>query len=105
MSAGQAMLATLGAAKGTDCQLPQHICFVCGESKTKDGAALMVCGNCGSARYCSRECQKQAWKEHKKFCNFIKQGKELKEKAKQVSALWAIPKLASQLRSPTDNVL
>ena len=29
---------------------------------------LKACSKCGRARYCDRECQRAAWKEHKKFC-------------------------------------
>ncbi|KAL8726803.1 MAG: hypothetical protein Q9166_006485 [cf. Caloplaca sp. 2 TL-2023] len=29
---------------------------------------LKVCGGCGKARYCSRECQKAEWKAHKIHC-------------------------------------
>jgi hypothetical protein len=31
-----------------------------------------VCGKCKCARYCSRECQKQGWAEHKHSCAFIR---------------------------------
>ena len=30
---------------------------------------MMVCGQCRQAYYCSRECQKKNWKEHKKICS------------------------------------
>lgn len=29
---------------------------------------MMVCGQCRQAYYCSRECQKKDWKQHKKSC-------------------------------------
>ena len=32
------------------------------------GDNLKHCGRCGIARYCSQECQKAEWKEHKKTC-------------------------------------
>ena len=32
------------------------------------GSNLKHCGRCGIARYCSPECQKAEWKEHKKVC-------------------------------------
>lgn len=37
-------------------------CWVCGKEKTKK------CKGCGFARYCSAECQKQAWPNHKVQC-------------------------------------
>lgn len=88
LGASQTEAGSLEATDSEDRELPQHICFVCGESKTKDGKALLKCGNCGFARYCSKECQKKAWKKHKTFCNFTKQGNELKEKDKEVSVTY-----------------
>ncbi|KZV92294.1 hypothetical protein EXIGLDRAFT_836581 [Exidia glandulosa HHB12029] len=32
------------------------------------GTKLLGCGACGRAHYCSRECQKVNWKDHKPFC-------------------------------------
>src|SRR5437868_4558052 len=37
-------------------------CFVCGKLPAK------VCARCRRIRYCSRECQKSDYKEHKKGC-------------------------------------
>lgn len=37
-------------------------CECCGE------AAPMVCGNCGTAAYCSKEHQRQHWPQHKPQC-------------------------------------
>ena len=34
---------------------------------------LLNCGSCRLTRYCSRECQKSHWKEHKVFCEKSKQ--------------------------------
>ncbi|KAL6715380.1 hypothetical protein ACLMJK_006341 [Lecanora helva] len=34
-----------------------------------DGVEMKLCQRCRVARYCNRECQKAAWKEHKKVCN------------------------------------
>ena len=42
----------------TKCALPG-----CGRD-----AGTLSCGACGRDHYCSRECQKQDWKEHKHFC-------------------------------------
>jgi len=39
-------------------------CAFCGSCSTK----LMTCGKCGKARYCSKDCQRQHWKEHKGTC-------------------------------------
>lgn len=40
----------------------------CGSREGTDGAALLLCGRCKKARYCSQVCQKKAWKSHKKIC-------------------------------------
>ncbi|POM63829.1 AFL146Wp like protein [Phytophthora palmivora] len=61
---------------------------------------LMTCGGCRSVAYCSRECQKKAWKKHKTDCKAIraqreqaqalKAGKASEEGIVQVEAIdWA----------------
>ncbi|KAF9460515.1 hypothetical protein BDZ94DRAFT_1265768 [Collybia nuda] len=42
------------------------LCGCCGISKSEK--KLFHCGGCKSAQYCSPECQKQAWKDHKVWC-------------------------------------
>ncbi|KAI4126246.1 MAG: hypothetical protein LQ347_005055 [Umbilicaria vellea] len=45
-------------------------CRVCGKSKSDDGGkGLSKCARCQGVRYCSVECQRADWKEHKKVCN------------------------------------
>ena len=44
----------------------QSRCFGCGE---KEDVAFKLCGKCQVAKYCSRECQVQDWKQqHKRAC-------------------------------------
>lgn len=39
---------------------------------SEDGLRLLVCGGCGTARYCSPECQRAAWKTaHKAACKRV----------------------------------
>ena len=47
-----------------------HCCALCGktESELATGEKLRKCGGCGVVRYCSGECQKTAWRVHKKVC-------------------------------------
>lgn len=41
----------------------QMACPICGTP-----AVLQKCGKCKSAKYCSRECQRKDWPNHKKIC-------------------------------------
>ena len=41
---------------------------VCERCKGKEHK-MMVCGRCRKAHYCSRECQKKDWKQHKQSCS------------------------------------
>jgi hypothetical protein len=41
---------------------PPLLCIACNNPGTKR------CGGCGNARYCSEECQKRDWKQHKAIC-------------------------------------
>lgn len=43
-------------------------CNGCGKGEAEPGSSLKHCAKCGSTKYCSRECQKTDWKEHKKVC-------------------------------------
>jgi tetratricopeptide (TPR) repeat protein len=40
----------------------------CGWCKRTDVRASKYCGKCKSVWYCNEECQRKAWKEHKKHC-------------------------------------
>jgi hypothetical protein len=44
------------------------VCEACGAVKRKDGSPLLLCGRCKQVKYCSRECQKERFKEHKVAC-------------------------------------
>jgi len=41
---------------------PTHKCDVCKTATTK------ACAQCKTSYFCSAECQKSAWKKHKKTC-------------------------------------
>jgi len=47
-------------------------CATCGKVASK------ACGNCRVEKYCSKECQVKAWKNHKHLCNGMKQKNERK---------------------------
>ncbi|CAG8374371.1 unnamed protein product [Penicillium salamii] len=43
-------------------------CQVCGTTSNPDGLDLMNCSRCHTTKYCSRDCQKKDWKQHKLVC-------------------------------------
>lgn len=45
-----------------------NVCRLCGKSEKPDGSALMTCSRCKRAKYCSRDCQKADWKQHRNVC-------------------------------------
>lgn len=58
-------------------------CGACGKSCEEAGAKLKTCGRCQAAYFCSRECQKRAWPEHKEECERL--AAERKQAANQGS--------------------
>jgi len=48
--------------KVEDVLKPTHKCDVCKTATTK------ACARCKTSFFCSAECQKSAWKKHKKTC-------------------------------------
>ncbi|KAF2793232.1 hypothetical protein K505DRAFT_417911 [Melanomma pulvis-pyrius CBS 109.77] len=45
-----------------------HGCWACGKEKTNNGRALLSCGKCHQAKYCSADCQRADWTLHKSHC-------------------------------------
>lgn len=43
-------------------------CYVCNAKEAKSGGKLMICTGCRKVTYCSQECQKKDWKQHKIIC-------------------------------------
>eukprot|EP01034_Spumella_vulgaris_P041677 gene41677-51642_t len=43
-------------------------CMLCGETPERVAITLNRCGRCGQVAYCSKGCQKEHWKVHKKGC-------------------------------------
>jgi hypothetical protein len=48
-------------------------CQVCEKGKA-EGVKLSFCNSCRSVSYCSRECQKADWKNHKSICKKLNVG-------------------------------
>jgi hypothetical protein len=48
-------------------QLGEKFCYECGTVASI--TRFMACSRCQKVQYCSRECQKKAWKFHKKACS------------------------------------
>jgi hypothetical protein len=44
----------------------KRVCSACG--RFIDAKLLSRCARCKKARYCSKECQKDAWSDHKADC-------------------------------------
>ena len=57
-------------------------CGVCDGNSDREEATknLKRCSGCYIARYCSRECQKRHFKDHKEVCGYIKNLKEIIDK-------------------------
>eukprot|EP00245_Coleochaete_scutata_P013474 TRINITY_DN548_c0_g2_i1.p1 TRINITY_DN548_c0_g2~~TRINITY_DN548_c0_g2_i1.p1 ORF type:complete len:339 (+),score=53.48 TRINITY_DN548_c0_g2_i1:105-1121(+) len=51
-------------------------CFNCGETNRPSGKPLLACSECRLAYYCSKECQRGDWKEHKEACKRERKRKE-----------------------------
>lgn len=46
----------------------RSICGSCKKDSSWFSAGLMKCSRCNTQSYCSRDCQKKDWKQHKKSC-------------------------------------
>lgn len=51
-----------------------RICRYC--SKKGKRKTMKVCSRCEISWYCSKKCQKECWKKHKKFCTKFKKMKK-----------------------------
>ena len=61
---GADVLAQMNAAE-TDHEMA---CWMCKSTRTPIGTKLLSCQGCSKAMYCSKECQKKDWKNHKSIC-------------------------------------
>lgn len=61
-------------------------CLWCGDDK-----AEKICSGCLAVCYCGPECQKHAWKEHKKICNQLKNARAELFSLKNMDAIFRCP--------------
>nr|XP_057914189.1 egl nine homolog 1 isoform X2 [Doryrhamphus excisus] len=61
-----------------DLERDRQYCELCGKMEN-----LLKCGRCRSSFYCSKEHQKQHWKEHKRICKEADKTQPPKQKAEQ----------------------
>ncbi|XP_054654454.1 egl nine homolog 1 isoform X2 [Dunckerocampus dactyliophorus] len=61
-----------------DLDRDRQYCELCGKMEN-----LLKCGRCRSSFYCSKEHQKQHWKEHKRICKEADKTQPPKQKAEQ----------------------
>eukprot|EP00914_Ancora_sagittata_P012017 GHVO01023256.1.p1 GENE.GHVO01023256.1~~GHVO01023256.1.p1 ORF type:complete len:244 (+),score=51.34 GHVO01023256.1:423-1154(+) len=66
--AAQKMLKTIQAQDGKALEAPRDIKHACGNCGKVEGT-LSRCQRCKKVLYCTRECQKEDWKFHKRICN------------------------------------
>ena len=51
-----------------DCSKHRQKCACCQKREPFDGEEFNACSGCQLIVYCSKECQKAHWKDHKEFC-------------------------------------
>ena len=59
------------ATKPSKGERSKQLCSKCGISESKAGSKFKKCGRCGTTAYCSAECQKQHWPNHKMICEYL----------------------------------
>lgn len=59
--------------------------YTCGHCHRISRTVLMTCSRCHKASYCGRQCQKLAWKQHKKECRNVS---TLKSPPKSLPLTW-----------------
>eukprot|EP00599_Poterioochromonas_sp_BG-1_P008781 CAMPEP_0173145884 /NCGR_PEP_ID=MMETSP1105-20130129/8158_1 /TAXON_ID=2985 /ORGANISM="Ochromonas sp., Strain BG-1" /LENGTH=117 /DNA_ID=CAMNT_0014059969 /DNA_START=153 /DNA_END=506 /DNA_ORIENTATION=- len=70
--------------------------------EASSGATLSECAACHDARYCSRDCQKAHWPNHKARCKEVRKELEQKEQNNQQKLLDALKELGLE-NSNTDD--
>jgi hypothetical protein len=58
-------------------------CFQCHRHTRPDKGKLLKCAHCASVYYCSRDCQRAHWKEHKRDCDDMRRENERWKRGEQ----------------------
>ncbi|KAK5706918.1 hypothetical protein LTR97_001910 [Elasticomyces elasticus] len=59
------------AASTSSKSIMHKVCKTCGTSNDNEGGALLRCGSCKAVSYCSKDCQKSDWPNHKRYCKSL----------------------------------
>ncbi|KAH6914956.1 hypothetical protein BKA70DRAFT_1419911 [Coprinopsis sp. MPI-PUGE-AT-0042] len=71
----------------------------CGNIEKQDVPTLMKCSGCGLALYCSRDCQRNSWKDHRKECKAGTVQPQQSESQWQLEALILVGQGAQGMRA------
>jgi hypothetical protein len=76
-------------------------CMTCGKQEREGDPVHQLCSRCKSAVYCSRECQKEDWKNHKGRCKKLVKERERKKdmEAEALAASGVVEALAALKRN------
>ena len=66
------------------------MCSTCKKSESEVGTTLLTCSRCKRVYYCSKTCQKNDWKRHRKECAIKKSRKLLRKRIKSTGRATAV---------------
>lgn len=67
-SASRSVSSSPGSSAAEPQPSPKRTCSACGVTQGQGGARLKLCSACRVVYFCSVQCQRQAWPEHRKVC-------------------------------------
>ena len=102
------LLFSTEAKKAVVRDIDGHKIKKCENCKNNDSTLrLLTCGKCASVRYCSKECQRDHWAEHKSFCKAIceEAGAKLETPLKHYSVATDAVERAATVEGPEGEVI